>query len=467
MGVRRIALNYRPAVAARLGGLKDRPWFVYLDSCTQRARGGRYDIIASDPLASVVTRGATTALTTAEGLRCSAADPFDILHTALQQYLPPTGEPGPFCGGAIGYFAYDLGRRIEDIPIRAARDIAMPDMAIGLYGWAIVVDHLEQRAELVIHPAARCNIAWVQKAWDAQLPLTPPAFGGTFEVAGTVQPDLAFEEYAAAWHQIKAYLRAGDVYQVNLTQRFSARVRGDPWDAYLRLRTLNPAPYSAYLGLPDGQILSSSPECFLRVGDGQVETKPIKGTRPRGLTPEEDGRLAAELAASPKDRAENVMIVDLLRNDLGKRGIPGSVAVPVLFAVESFAKVHHLVSTVQARIAPEVTPLAVLRDCFPGGSITGAPKLRAMAIIEELESTRRGVYCGAIGYVSADGRMDTNIAIRTLLCHANHLYCWAGGGIVMDSELTAEYAECLAKASAMLEVFTRAELAHVGYQDWR
>jgi para-aminobenzoate synthetase component 1 len=467
MGLKRISLAYRKDVASRLGRLKDRPWFIYLDSCRDGCAGGRYDLIACDPLATVVTRGAIT--TTSQGAReaASEGDPFEILQAELARLLPPTGEGGIFTGGALGYFAYDLGRRIEPLPAHAIRDLDMPEMAIGLYGWAIVVDHELALAELVIHPAASCDEALVRRAWDAQPPVTPAAFGSVFEVTSQAGPELSFAQYAESWQRIKRYLREGDVYQVNLTQRFSASVRGDAWDAYQRLRTINPAPYSAYLALPDGEILSSSPERFIGVAANSVETRPIKGTRPRGRTPEEDRALAAELAVSSKDRAENVMIVDLLRNDLGKHSVIGSVQVPQLFAVESFAKVHHLVSTVRAELAAGVSPLTVLRDCFPGGSITGAPKLRAMEVIEELEPQRRSVYCGAIGYLAADGRMDTNIAIRTLLCHGGRMYCWAGGGIVMDSELDAEYAESLAKASAMLEVFARAELAHVGHQGRR
>lgn len=467
MGLKRIGLSYRRAVAASLGRFTARPWFVFLDSCRDGCSGGRYDLIACDPLATVVTVGDTTTVTTASDSKAYADDPFAVLERTLASHLPPTGEAGFFTGGALGYFAYDLGRRVERLPARAARDIDMPEMAVGIYGWAIVVDHQTESAELLIHPQASCDEDKVLRAWEAQRPLTPAAFGSLFEVTSPAGPELSFEQYAASWRQIKRYLREGDVYQVNLTQRFSASVSGDPWDAYLRLRTINPAPYSAYLALPEGTVLSSSPERFIGIDAGVVETRPIKGTVPRGATPEEDRRLAAALAQSPKDRAENVMIVDLLRNDLGKHSELGSVEVPKLFAVESFAKVHHLVSTVRARLAAGVSPLTVLRDCFPGGSITGAPKLRAMEVIEELEPQRRSVYCGAIGYLSADGRMDTNIAIRTLLCHRGRMYCWAGGGIVMDSGLESEYAESLAKASAMLEVFARAEPAHVGHQDWR
>ncbi len=467
MKPRTLPLPYHADVAARLARFVERPWFVYLDSCHERALGGRYDIIACDPIATVVTRGAHTAIADAGTLRIVDDDPFRVLDAELARRLPslPPAASGPFCGGAIGYFAYDLARRLERLPARAAQDIALPELAVGIYGWAIVVDHEARRAALVIHPDADCDVPRIVDAWTAAPPLTPAAFGASFLVSASVRPELDFAAYAASWARIKHYIREGDVYQVNLTQRFSAPARGHPWEAYQRLRTLNPAPYSAYFATPDGAVLSSSPERFLRVDGRHIESKPIKGTRPRGTTPAEDAALAEELALSPKDRAENVMIVDLLRNDLGRSCAPGTVRVPRLFAVESYRKVHHLVSTVEGELAAGVGALEALRNCFPGGSITGAPKLRAMEIIEELEPSRRGVYCGAIGYVSRSGRMDTNIAIRTLVCHHGRMYCWAGGGIVVDSELEAEYAECLAKAAAMLEVFARAELTEVGRPD--
>ncbi|RPI62525.1 MAG: aminodeoxychorismate synthase component I, partial [Lysobacterales bacterium] len=240
--------------------------------------------------------------------------------------------------------------------------------------------------------------------------------------------------------------------QVNLAQRFEAQAEGDAWHAYVRLRELNPAPFAAYLDLPDGKIVSSSPERFLRLRDGHVETKPIKGTRPRSKDATRDRALAEELRTSAKDRAENVMIVDLLRNDLGKVCVPGSVRASKLFDIESFASVHQLVSTVEGRLAPGKHALDLIAACFPGGSITGAPKVAAMKIIEELEPQRRSVYCGSIGYIGFDGNMDTNIAIRTLVQQGDRVYTWAGGGVVADSNVDAEYQECLDKAAAMLAV---------------
>ena len=274
----------------------------------------------------------------------------------------------------------------------------------------------------------------------------------TFRVHGKITSNFTPDGYAVAFAAVQNYLHAGDCYQINLAQRFAADASGDALPAYLKLRSMSPAPYSAFLNLPQSQILCVSPERFLRVQNGKVETKPIKGTRPRNSDIRLDTRLADELRNHPKDRAENLMIVDLLRSDLGRDCAPGSVHVQKLFDVESFANVHHLVSTVEGMLTEGRDALDLLRDCFPGGSVTGAPKRRAMQIIDQLEPDRRGVYCGAIGYVGFDGNMDTNIAIRTLVYANNQIFCWAGGGIVADSEMEAEYQETLDKASAMLEL---------------
>jgi para-aminobenzoate synthetase component 1 len=272
------------------------------------------------------------------------------------------------------------------------------------------------------------------------------------EISGGISSNLTQQQYREAFNQIQAYIHDGDCYQVNFAQRFRASATGDSWASYLALRRNNPAPFGAYLNLPQGRVLSCSPERFLRLRNRKVETRPIKGTRPRGKGPDEDRQLREELSASAKDRAENLMIVDLLRNDLGKSCEPGSVTVPKMFEVESFATVHHLVSTVSGELAPGEDALSLLRGCFPGGSITGTPKLRAMEIIEELEPSRRGVYCGAIGYLGFDGDMDTNIVIRTLVQRNENVYFSAGGGIVADSKMQSEYQESFDKAAAIMEL---------------
>ena len=273
-----------------------------------------------------------------------------------------------------------------------------------------------------------------------------------FRVTSNIVSSHTRESYGRAFRRIHQYIRDGDCYQVNLAQRFSASASGDPWLAYQALRVINPAPFSAYLSTPYAQVLSSSPERFLRVHHGMVETKPIKGTRPRAGHARLDAELAEQLRLSEKDRAENVMIVDLLRNDLSKNCELGSVKVPRLFEIESYATVHHLVSTVTGTLKAGRDSIELLRGCFPGGSITGAPKLRAMQIIDEVERARRGVYCGAIGYIGFDGGMDTNIAIRTLTVSHGSVRFWAGGGIVADSQAESEYQESFDKAGALLRL---------------
>lgn len=462
----RVEVDYWPDTAARVHRLAHEPWFVLLDSCRAGGASGRYDIAAWSPATTLVTQGASTAISESGQATTSGDDPFRLLRDRLGS---ETGEEDlPFTGGAIGVFAYDLARRIERLPERALRDLDSPDMAIGIYDRCLVVDHEHERAWFVHRGLDRATCDVELARLDIPRTLTPAAFGTRFVVTSSVSPEIGFEDYARAFGRIKRYIREGDCYQVNYAQRFSARADGDPWDAYLRLRNLNAAPYAAFLRLPGFAVLSSSPERFVRVSNGIVETKPIKGTRPRARDPARDRALVAELEASEKDRAENLMIVDLLRNDLGRTCETGSVEVPTLFAVETFARVHHLVSTVRGRLPSGAHALDLLRAAFPGGSITGAPKIRAMEIIEELEPTRRGVYCGAIGYVSHDGQMDTNIAIRTLVHtdagggRGHRLLCWAGGGIVMDSELDSEYQESLDKAAAMLSVFADAESENVG-----
>jgi len=276
-----------------------------------------------------------------------------------------------------------------------------------------------------------------------------------FQVRGGITSNLSAREYRSAFDAIKQFLHAGDCYQVNLAQRFSAEAGGDAWAAYLELRRLSPAPYSAYLDWPHVQILCVSPELFLQVRNGEVETRPIKGTRARSADSAEDARRARALRCDPKDRAENLMIVDLLRNDLARNCATGSVRAPQLFGVESYSNVHHLVSTVTGKLRAGCDALDLLRDSFPGGSITGAPKIRAMEIIEQLEPHRRGIYCGAIGYAGDDGNMQTNIAIRTLVYSRGEIRGWAGGAIVADSDCAGEYQETRDKASAMLEVLRR------------
>jgi para-aminobenzoate synthetase component 1 len=426
----------------------DENWAVFLDSAFPGSQQGRFDIMAYDPVCTLETWGDLT-LIRSDGTEVSSQeDPFSLLKKYLGKILPSL-DGLPFNGGAIGYFGYDLARRIEKLPALATDAESVPDMAVGIYHWAVVVDHQTQQSWLVGYDLDPTLIKCLTRKFN-HLPVSPDL--PPFRVLKAPQANMARTDYGEAFGKIKRYLKEGDCYQVNLTQRFVSPCQGHPWLAYQTLRKINAAPFSAYMNFPSVQVLSSSPERFLNVTAGLVETKPIKGTRPRKALFSEDQREIAELTASSKDRAENVMIVDLLRNDISKSCKSASVKVPELFAVESYATVHHLVSTVTGELNDDQHALDLLRSCFPGGSITGAPKIRAMEIIEELEPNRRGIYCGAIGYVGFDGNMDTNIAIRTLVHNQNTIRFWVGGGIVNDSIEHAEYQECFDKAAALLQL---------------
>ena len=443
-------LPYQPDSARLFEAIADLPWAVFLDSGRHHPAQSRYDILSAQPYVRLVTRGALTEIYH-DGIELARDDPFALLKRALAAD-PDCGGELPFCGGAIGYFGYDLARRLEKLPASADDAEKIPEMAVGLYDWAVVADHRERRTWLVGQGRdPETDIKWGSLVERFRAP-APERTRAPFRILSPVESNLTHETYARAFRRIRGYIHDGDCYQVNLAQRFSAAASGDPWLAYQRLRIINPAPFSAYFNTPYAQILSASPERFLKVEGGRVETRPIKGTRPRAGHARLDAELVEALRASEKDRAENLMIVDLLRNDLSKNCAPGTVKVPKLFDVESFATVHHLVSTVTGELRADRDALDLLRGCFPGGSITGAPKLRAMQIIEELEPHRRGVYCGAIGYIGFDGNMDVNIAIRTLVHSQGAIRFWAGGGIVADSKLEEEYQETFDKAAAMLKL---------------
>lgn len=428
----------------------DQAWAVFLDSGFPHSTQGRYDIIAADPVCTLVTHGGMTDIIHNGAAIKSTENPFDLVKQQLAAfpYLNTGSDDLPFNGGAIGYFAYDLARRLEVLPTCAEDAEHIAEMAVGIYRWAVIVDHQLQKSYLVGHCEPQHWQELIRQF--SRLPVKPDEHG--FKVIGEIKPNMDKDAYIRAFNRIKHYLKEGDCYQVNLAQRFAADCEGDPWTAYRTLRKLNAAPFSAYLNLPEVRILSSSPERFLKLTDGAVETKPIKGTRPRKADDAEDLQQIKNLEASSKDRSENLMIVDLLRNDISKTCKTGSVKVPTLFDVESYATVHHLVSTVTGLLADNRHALDLLKSCFPGGSITGAPKIRAMEIIEELEPNRRGVYCGAIGYIGFNGNMDTNIAIRTLVHSEHSIRFWAGGGIVNDSVAEEEYQESFDKAAALLDL---------------
>lgn len=436
----------------------DEPFALFFDSATAAPgrngeRHGRWSFIAIDPFETL-------------SLHVGDAAPFDLLNRKLAE-LPactPDEDLPPFCGGAAGYFGYGLGRTIEHLPPEEAPfaidDQHLPDMVLGFYDVVLAFDMISQRAFAVStglpegEPGARMARARTRlPAIAARLKAPPPARPLPPHATHAITSNFSRKAYEKAVTRVIGYIHAGDIFQANLSQRFETELgEGDtPYAMYLRLRAASPAPFASFFNFGAGAIVSSSPERFLSCREGIVETKPIKGTRPRGRTPEEDARLAAELLASEKDRAENVMIVDLLRNDISRVCDDRSVEVEKLCQLESFANVHHLVSTVRGQLRQGMTSADLLAACFPGGSVTGAPKRRAMEIIAELEPTTRGPYCGAIGWLGADGNMDSAIAIRTIVVAGRRVTFQAGGGIVADSDPAAEYEETLAKALHMRE----------------
>ena len=431
--------------------VRDWPWAAWLDS----GNIGRFDLIVANPVSVLVTQGEETSINKASRILKSSDDTFDLIRAELGEVLEQHPEI-PFAGGALGYWGYDLAQRHSYSPECLKDAEHLPQMAVGIYDWTILIDHLKKEARLVSrlrYPQTQAMLDQVRLRIEAAM-VSEQAQPG-FSVQEAVTANFSFAEYQQAYQKVQAYLLEGDCYQVNLAQRFTAKASGDAFAAYLALRRLSPAPYSAFMDWPHAQILCASPERFLQVRNRKVETKPIKGTRARAQDPEEDERLANDLLQRPKDRAENLMIVDLLRNDLSKSCKNGSVRTPKLFELESYSNVHHLVSTVEGTLLEGRDALHVLRDCFPGGSITGAPKRRAMEIIEQLEPDRRDIYCGSIGYIGFDGQMDTNIAIRSMVYAHGEISCWAGGGIVADSRCDEEYQETFDKASAMLEILRR------------
>jgi para-aminobenzoate synthetase component 1 len=445
---------------------------AFLDSAAPAGGLGRWSILGVDPH-DVLAAGDGAAPGPA-----GTPDPFDALDARLRGAARPDGAarsprhqavPGPFRGGAIGFLSYDLGRKFERLPTIAIDDLRTPDFWFGFYDLFLVFEHddagdpvagwIVSTGDPASGEAQRARAAerllWLRQRLD-EMPARIAPFA-----CGTIESTHTRASYKRAVRTCLDWIAAGHVYQVNLSQRFAAPFEGDPRALYLALRRANPAPFAAYLDTGARQVLSSSPERFLRVDGDRIETRPIKGTRPRGATEAEDRRLRSELLASPKDRAELVMIVDLERNDLGRVCRFGSVVTGSIARLETYETVHHLVGLVHGRLRPGTSLCDVVRAAFPGGSITGAPKIRAMEIIEGLEPVRRGVYCGAIGMLGLDGRADLNIAIRTAVVQDARVHVSAGGGIVADSDPDLEYEETLHKAAGLLRALGAREPAVV------
>ena len=458
--------------------IKDRPYSFFLDSGMDSQRLGRYSFLGSEPFLVMSSHGSEITLVRGREHEVQHGNPFDAMGKLLEIYkLDHYPTSVPFVGGAVGYFSYDLCHFIERLPSTAIDDLKFPESYFAFYDTIVAFDHFERKVYLVatgfpeLEEGQRLKRARMRleelKDWlyyshsviasgakqshdrDCFVATAPRNDKQNKEI--TLKSNFTPKEYMMAVNRVRDYIAAGDVFQVNLSQRFEADLKIPPYELYKRLRAVNPAPFASYLNFPGIAIVSASPERFLKVQSDLVETRPIKGTRPRGRTPIEDERLAQELTRSTKDHAENVMIVDLERNDLGQVCQYGSVKVTELAILETFPTVFHLTSTVVGRLRRGKSNIDLLKAAFPGGSITGAPKVRAMEIIDELEPTKRSVYTGSIGYLSFNEDMDINIVIRTFLIKEGKAYFQVGGGIIYDSDSEAEYVETLDKAKALIQ----------------
>lgn len=418
---------------------KDEDHSFILDSAMDEKRLGRYSIIGFNP-AEIIRKKA--------GEKAS-----EELRAVMKKYEglgAKKDDRVPFQGGAVGYMSYDLGWDFEKIKKTTADDVMIPDMYFGIYKDVIVIDHLQNKT----------YISCLGDGWEKRI----EGIEGRIDSVSKEDMDLGIkdvakktllrsnfkkDDYLESIEKIREYIKSGDIYQANMTQRFEGEIEMDSYDLYNRLRTLSPAPFGAFLDFDGLSVLSNSPERFIKLDGRKVQTRPIKGTRPRGKTQQEDEMLKKELLNSEKDKAELLMIVDLERNDIGRVSKIGSVKVPELFKIEEYTNVNHLVATVDGELKDGLDAIDVVGATFPGGSITGAPKIRAMEIIDELEPTSRKVYTGSIGYMDFNGDMDMNIAIRTLVKKGDKVYFQVGGGITWDSDANDEYQETLDKAKSI------------------
>ena len=420
----------------------------FLDSGMDPNRLGRFSFVGCEPFLVVHSAGKGVWI---DGKR-AGRNPFAVLRRVLKAHRikPSSPSPVPFIGGAVGWFAYDLGRFIERLPDNTLADIPLPEMHVALYDAVAGFDHQTRQwfVSTVDADAPGLDVRRERLVDAIRNALEPPLFRPVS--AGPVTSNFTHAEYLRALERTKDYIAAGDIFQANISQRFEAETDAAPLELYAALRSANPAPFAAYLPVDGGAVLSSSPERFLRVAGRHVETRPIKGTRPRREGDEAfNETMRAQLVRSIKDRAELTMIVDLERNDLGRVCSYGSVHVTEPFVLEEYPTVYHLVATIEGELHKGHDIIDLIKATFPGGSITGAPKIRAMEIIDELEPTKRSVYTGKIGYIGFDGTTDLNIAIRTILLAEGRACLQVGGGIVADSEPEAEYQETLDKARAM------------------
>ena len=446
-------------------------WSMFLDS-SDAIKGlndmNRYSFIVFDPFIKITYKDSVI---DCNGTKYECLNPFDFLKVLLQSYsFKPIPDLPPFQGGAAGYFSYDLCHYLEKVQYPENDDMNFYDMAIGIYDTVISFDHKLKKAWIISSGLPESNLYKRQERSQsrmdnvlARILHSKPLSGMHFVPLKTdaVTSNFSKQSYINTVKKVIEYIRSGDIFEANLSQRFSATLPDSVnlFHLYTKLRKRNSSPFGAYIKIDDTVIASTSPERFLLLKDEIIETRPIKGTNPRSDDIEQDRILAQMLKHSVKDNAENVMIVDLMRNDLSKVCADGSISVPQLCRLETFTNVHHLVSVVTGKIKPNFNAIDLLEACFPGGSITGAPKIRAMQIIAELERYRRGPYCGSIGYIGFDNTLDTSIVIRTYVIKNNVVTFHAGGAIILDSDPEKEYEETIVKAQVLLNVLLNEENA--------
>ncbi len=464
---RRLGPGPEPHLVLR--ALADRPGAFLLESALRGGAGrARWSYLGAEPFLTLAAKGHET-WTARDGDRTGlGGTAFNELRPLLDGFRAarPSAEDAPeFLAGAVGYFGYELGRLIEKLPGRVPDELGLPDMHLGFYDCVLAFDHRAGvwHASAVDFDGGSPEVRIESAAALLAAPAVAAAGGSEqgASAAESLRSNFSAPEYEAAVARVIEYIRAGDIFQASFTQRFTADWPRGALDLYERLRAVNPAPFAGYYDFGEGQVVSASPELFLHVAGRRVETRPIKGTRPRGSAPDEDRHLAAELQASPKDRAELTMIVDLERNDLGRVCSYGSVRVAGHLELESYPTVHHLASTVVGELHEDRDLVDLLKAAFPGGSITGAPKVRAMEIIDELERSARGVYTGAVGFIGFEGTTELNLPIRTFTVADGRAHFGVGGGVVADSTPAGEYQESLDKARGLIAALERAPVGEV------
>ncbi|MDD5680773.1 MAG: aminodeoxychorismate synthase component I [Candidatus Omnitrophica bacterium] len=468
-------LDYFPDPVSVYGSMRNEPYSSFLDSGMDPEKLGRFSFIGYDPFMVVESRGEDIRVLTQDGTETFKGNPFTFLKSALSYYKTEriNGDI-PFTSGCIGYFSYDLRYFLEELPRHSQDDIRTPDLVVSFYDIIIIFDNLLKKAYISSSGLPQLdsekNIDTAKRRLESAKKRLKSAASGTFDTVfggeyanQAVLSNFTKDSYRKAIGKVKEYIREGDIYQVNLSQRLSCDFDGDSFELYKTLRRINPAPFAAYLNFEDFQIVSASPERFIKISDRHIETRPIKGTRPRGRDEKEDAGLREELMRSEKDRAEHLMIVDLERNDIGRVCEYGSVRPEEFIIVETYSTVHHLVSTVAGKLKDGVDVIDCLCNCFPGGSITGAPKIRAMEIIEEIEPAKRGIYTGSVGYIDTSGDADLLIIIRTIIIKGGTAHFQVGGGIVADSDPDKEYDETMDKARAVIDAISIEKAKKLAY----